>query len=468
LARKKTSLLLERLEITDIAAEGKSLARMDNMVVFVPHTIPGDIVDVQVTKKRKRYMEGYPVFFHRHSSMRAEPFCAHFGECGGCRWQHLPYPEQLKYKEKQVTDQFERIGRIPIGEKLPILASGQNTNYRNKLEFTFSNSRWLTREEVQLGSEATQRKALGFHIPGRFDKVLAIEKCHLQPEPSNQIRNFIRDYALQNDLPFFDLRGQQGFLRNLIIRNNRAGDFMVVLSFFSHEKQWIDPLMEAIMRAFPQVVSLFYVVNPKANDTITDLRLVLCHGKDHLTESMDGLTFRIGPKSFYQTNPAQAQRLYATALEFAALRGHENVFDIYCGTGTIALYVARHCAWVTGIESVAEAIEDARENALLNGIQNASFHAGDSRLILQPSFIEETGRPDVIMVDPPRSGMHEDVVKAILGCMPERVVYISCNPATQARDIQLMADRYRVTRLQPVDMFPHTYHVENVALLERI
>jgi 23S rRNA (uracil1939-C5)-methyltransferase len=461
-------MLLEHIEITDIAAEGKSLARINNMVLFVPHTVPGDIVDVQVVRKRKRYMEGFPLRFIRYSPLRVKPFCAHFGECGGCRWQNLPYEEQLKYKQKQVTDQFERIGKIRVDELRPIVPSENKTHYRNKLEYTFSDSRWLSREEMESDRIIKDRKALGFHIPGRFDKVLDIRECHLQPEPSNTIRNFIRDYALQNDLDFFNLVNQHGFLRTLMIRNSRQGEFMVVVSFFRDDKDAVHQLLETLQKAFPQIASLFYVINPKANDTLTDLEPVLFFGKDHLIEETEGLKFRIGPKSFYQTNPRQAHNLYKIARDFAGLDGKETVYDLYTGTGTIALFVAPYCARVIGIESVAESIEDARQNAALNGIRNAFFQPGDCRDILNPSFLAENGSPDVMIVDPPRSGMHADVVKAVTESFSKRIVYVSCNPATQARDIQLMSGTYRVTKMQPVDMFPHTFHVENVALLERI
>jgi len=451
-----------------VAAEGKSLARVDNMVLFVPHTVPGDIVDVQVVRKRKRYMEGFPLRFIQYSPLRIDPFCAHFGECGGCRWQNLPYEEQLKYKQKQVADQFERIGKISTGEVRPIVPSENQIYYRNKLEYTFSDSRWLTREEMQSGRTFEDRKALGFHIPGRFDKVLDIRECHLQPDPSNTIRNFIREYALLHGLDFFNLVNQQGFLRTLMIRNSLQGAFMVVVSFFRDDREAIVQLLEALRMAFPQIASLFYVINPKANDTLTDLEPVLFFGKDHLIEEMEGLKFRIGPKSFYQTNPRQAHNLYTITRDFAGLRGSEVVYDVYTGTGTIALFVARHCARVIGIESVTEAIEDARQNAALNAIGNAFFHAGDCKDILNPLFFAENGSPDVIIVDPPRSGMHADVVTAITESRPQKIVYVSCNPATQARDIQLMSGTFHITKMQPVDMFPHTFHVENVALLERI
>ena len=468
LARRKKTILLEHVEITDVAAEGKSMARIDNMVLFVPYTVPGDIVDVQVVRIRKRWMEGFPVRYVRYSSRRIEPFCQHFGECGGCRWQNLPYEDQLKYKQKQVLDQFERIGKINVPEINTIIPSEHTREYRNKLEFTFSNKRWLTRDEMQKNEEITQRKAVGFHIPGRFDKVLDIRQCYLQPEPSNAIRNYIRDYAFRHNLDFFDLISQQGFLRTLIIRNSQKGEFMVVLSFFREDEALILPMLDELVHEFPAITSLFYVVNPKANDTLNGLELVLHHGNNHLYEQMGNLKFRIGPKSFYQTNAVQAHKLYAIVRDFANLKGNETVYDLYTGTGTIALFLAGQCTRVIGIEYVEEAIADARQNAELNSIRNVEFYTGDSKDILTPSFIEIHGKPDVVITDPPRSGMHADVVNSILHCNPDKIVYVSCNPATQARDIQLMSAHYRVSKLQPVDMFPHTCHVENVALLEKI
>ncbi len=465
--RRKKSILLENIEITDIAAEGRSIARVDNMVVFVPHAIPGDVVDVRIIRKRKRYMEGIAVKYRRYSSMRLEPFCKHFGECGGCSWQQLPYSEQLKFKQKQVADQLERIGNLHIREIKPIIPSEIQTGYRNKLEFAFSENRWLTRDEIGKRLPLNKGKAAGFHVPGRFDKVIDIQQCHLQPEPSNAIRNYIREYSLRRNIEFFDLVHQRGFLRNVTIRNNRKGEFMVVISFYKDDKALIFPLLESLKQSFTEIVSLFYVINTKANDTVTDLEHILYFGNDHLTEEMEGLKFRIGPKSFYQTNPIQAQKLYDVARDFAGLTGRETVYDLYTGTGTIALFVARHCLKVKGIEFVDEAIDNARKNAELNNITNVEFFAGDSRKILTNEFMAEQGYPDVIIVDPPRSGMHADVVNAITESNAHRIVYVSCNPATQARDIKLMGGRYDVICVQPIDMFPHTAHVENVALLEK-
>jgi len=465
MGRSKHKPLLENLMITDIAAEGKAIARHEGIVVFVSNCVPGDIVDVQVIRKRKRYMEGYPVRVHVYSENRANPFCSHFGVCGGCKWQHLPYIEQLKYKQKQVTDDLARIGKVEADLINPILASESKTHYRNKLEFTFSNNRWLTTDEIESGNPVEERNALGFHIPGKFDKVLNIDTCYLQPEPSNQIRNFIRQYALENKLGFFDLTRQEGFLRNLIIRNTLAGEFMVVLSFFRDDPVEIGKLLNATASGFSQIRSLMYVINPKGNDTINDLDVIPFCGEDHLVEHMEGLQFRISPKSFFQTNARQAYQLYSVARDFAELTGSETVYDLYTGTGTIALFLASRCKKVVGIEYVPEAIEDAMLNAQQNGIDNAVFFAGDIRNLMKESFFSLHGYPDVVITDPPRTGMHEDVTNAIISARPRRIVYVSCNSATQARDIQLLSACYHVLRIQPVDMFPFTHHVENVALL---
>jgi len=463
----KPKPLLEKLLIADIGAEGKAIARYDGMIIFVSQCVPGDIVDVQIIRKRKRFMEGYPVHFHTYSDNRSKPFCQHFGTCGGCKWQHLPYAEQLHFKEKQVADMLERIGKVPAGVVLTILGAENQLEYRNKLEFTFSGNRWLTNAEIQSGITDIERRALGFHIPGRFDKVLDVETCYLQPEPSNQIREFVKNYARTNHLEFFNLLKQEGLLRNLIIRNNLKGEFMVIFSFFREDREITERLMNEVAGHFPQITSLMYVINPKANDTLNDLKIALFKGKDHLIETMEDLRFKISPKSFFQTNTRQALKLYSIARDFAGLTGNETVYDLYTGTGTIALFLARNCKKVIGMENIQEAIDDARANAELNDISNASFHAGDIRELLQESFIENNGRPDVIITDPPRNGMHPDVVKAMISAYPERIVYVSCNPATQARDIELLSSAYRVVHSRPVDMFPYTHHVENVALLER-
>jgi 23S rRNA (uracil1939-C5)-methyltransferase len=458
--------VLENLLVTDIAAEGKAIAKYEGMVVFITQAVPGDVVDVQVIRKRKRYMEAFPVRFHKYAGNRAVPFCEHFGQCGGCRWQQLPYAEQLIYKQKQVADNLGRIGKVQVNMINPIIGSEKQTCYRNKLEFTFSHNRWLTPEEIKTGRQYEQRHAVGFHIPGRFDKVLDITRCHLQPEPSNRIRNFVREFAVNQGLDFFNVEDQEGFLRNLTIRNNRVGEFMVIFSFFRDEPDLINLLLHVVEKQFPEIVSLVYVINPKANDTINDLQVRLYNGKDHLEEEMEGLKFRISPKSFFQTNPDQAYRLFCITRDFAALTGKETVYDLYTGTGTIALFLARSCKKITGIDYVPEAVVDAKMNAAENNIANAEFFSGDIRKIFRETFLSHQGRPDVVVTDPPRTGMHQEVVETILYASPRRIVYVSCNPATQARDISLLATRYRVTGIQPLDMFPHTHHVENVVLLE--
>lgn len=466
MGRSKSKPVIEKLLIDNIAAEGKAIGHVEGVVVFVSNCVPGDIVDVQVVRKRKRFMEGYPIHFHQYSATRSEPFCSHFGLCGGCKWQHLPYAEQLKFKHTQVTDAFERIGKVMADEVLPILPSEKQRYYRNKLEFTFSSNRWLTSDEINSGDLSIERRGLGFHIPGKFDKVLDIAECYLQPEPSNQIRNFVRDYAFEHNLKFFDLIRQEGLLRNLIVRNNLAGEWMAIFSFFRNDQDLIVPLLDAVASRFPQITSLMYVINSKANDTITDLPVNLFKGNDHLLEKMEDLVFSISPKAFFQTNTEQAHQLYSVARDFANLKGNEIVYDLYTGTGTIALFLANRCHKVVGLEYVPEAIEDAKKNAGLNRIENSFFYAGDIRVLLNESFTAENGKPDVIITDPPRTGMHADVVEAILAARPARIVYVSCNPATQARDISLLSGSYRLAKIQPVDMFPFTHHVENVALLE--
>lgn len=467
MGRKKELPLLERVKIEDIGAEGNAIARVDNQVVFVPMLIPGDVVDIRVKKKRKKYMEGYVVRFHEYSSSRIEPRCIHFGVCGGCKWQHLPYDLQLVHKEKQVIDNLTRLGNIELPVWDPIIGSPDIYSYRNKLEFTFSDKRWLTREEINSDNSLIKEDALGFHVPGSFDKVLDIRECHLQPEPSNAIRDAVRRFAHRNAYSFFNLREQSGFLRNLIIRNNSKGEFMVIVVFFLEERKRIEKLMDYLAGEFSQIKSLYYIINKKKNDSLTDQEPVLFGGKDHLVEEMDGLKFRIGPKSFFQTNTGQSLRLYQVAKDFAGLSGEENVYDLYTGTGTIANFVAGSARSVTGIEYVEEAVKDAVINSGLNGITNTRFFSGDMRTILNADFFKNNGAPDVIITDPPRAGMHRDVVEAIIESSAGRVVYISCNPATQARDVSLMQDRYRVTRVQPVDMFPQTHHVENIVLLEK-
>ncbi|MHA7108523.1 23S rRNA (uracil(1939)-C(5))-methyltransferase RlmD [Sunxiuqinia elliptica] len=464
---RKKKPLYEQVTITDIGAEGKALARVNDMVVFTTHAIPGDVVDLQVTKKRKKYQEARIVKIHEKSADRVEAFCAYFGICGGCKWQFLPYDKQLFYKQQQVEDQLKRLGKVELPELSPILGSAKNTFYRNKLEFSFSNKRWLTLDEMDEEHEPATMNALGFHIPRMFDKIIDVEKCWLQPDPSNAIRNFVRSYALEHELEFFDIRSQEGFLRNMIVRTASTGENMLILAFYKEDVEKREALLNAIVEEFPELTSLMYVINSKGNDTITDQDVIAFNGPDHIFEEMEGLRFKIGPKSFYQTNSEQAYELYKVARDFASLSGNEVVYDLYTGTGTIANFVARQAQKVVGIEYISEAIEDARINSSINGIENTSFYAGDMKAVLNDDFIAENGTPDVIITDPPRAGMHEDVVKTILQVAPEKVVYVSCNPASQARDLALMDEQYKVAKIQPVDMFPHTHHVENVVLLEK-
>ncbi len=437
------------------------------MVVFVPFAAPGDVVDIQLFKKRHNYAEGKVVAIHEYAQEREQPFCEHFGVCGGCKWQHLPYEAQLRYKQKQVVDNLTRIGKIHMEEVRPILGSARTRFYRNKLEYTFSNKKWLLEEQVNSGEAIDNMNGVGFHIPGMFDKVLDIHKCWLQDDISNRIRLEVKNYCLSHEgYPFFDLRNQEGFMRTLMIRTASTGDLMVVLVFFHEEKAKREALLSHIADCFPQITSLLYVINEKCNDTITDQEVHCFKGKDHIIEEMEGLQFKVGPKSFYQTNSEQAYNLYKVARDFARLTGNELVYDLYTGTGTIANFVSRQARKVIGIEYVPEAIEDAKVNSALNGIENTLFYAGDMKDILTEEFINEHGRPDVIITDPPRAGMHDDVIKTILGTRPKRIVYVSCNPATQARDLNLLDEAYAVRCVQPVDMFPHTHHVENVVLLE--
>lgn len=470
MARKKKPLpILENIQITDCAAEGKSLARVNDMVVFVPFCVPGDIVDLQVRKKRHSYMEAEVIRFVEKSAVREEPFCEHFGVCGGCKWQNLPYDKQLEMKQRQVYEQLTRIGKVELPEFMPILGSRKIREYRNKLEFGCSNKRWMTREEIASGEPAGEMRAIGFHITGAFDKILPIHNCHLMDGLQNEIRNFIYQYAIDNDLTFFDLRQQTGLLRDVMVRNSNTGEWMVLVQFHYDEegdRERSLQLMEALADRFPQITSLLYVDNQKCNDTFGDLELTLYKGNDHIFEIMEGLRFKVGPKSFYQTNTDQAYHLYSVARQFAGLTGEEVVYDLYTGTGTIANFVARSAKKVVGIEYVPEAIEDAKVNSDINGIGNTFFFAGDMKDILTDEFIAGHGRPDVIITDPPRAGMHPDVVETILRAKPRRIVYVSCNPATQARDLQLLDRLYKVVAVQPVDMFPHTPHVENVVALE--
>ena len=468
--KKKTLPLLEKVTITDVAAEGKALAKVNDLVVFVPYVVPGDVVDLQVKRKKNKYAEAVAVKFHEFSPKRAVPFCQHYGVCGGCKWQCLTYEDQIKYKQKQVIDNLTRIGKVELPEISPILGSEKTEFYRNKLEFTFSDKRWLTEEEVKADVQYDQMNAVGFHIPGAFDKVLAIEKCWLQDDISNQIRNTIRDYAYEHGLAFYNIRNHEGLLRNLMIRTSSTGELMVLLQVRVSADKDLDEtkkLLANVADKFPQITSLLYVVNNKCNDTINDLDVEVFKGNDHIFEEMEGLRFKVGPKSFYQTNSEQAYNLYKVARDFAGLTGDELVYDLYTGTGTIANFVSRKAKKVIGIEYVPEAIEDAKVNSDINNITNTLFYAGDMKDMLTQDFINEHGRPDVIITDPPRAGMHNDVIDVILFAEPKRIVYVSCNPATQARDLQLLDVKYKVMAVQPVDMFPHTHHVENVVLLEK-
>ncbi len=466
MGRKKLDLILENVKIEAVAAEGKSLAHVDGTVVFVEFAVPGDIVNVKVTKKKKNYMEGFILEIVKPSEDRLQPFCEHFGICGGCRWQPLPYDMQLKAKQQQVWDQLVRIGHLEIPDISPILPSDKTKYYRNKLEFTFSNKRWIYNNEDPDSLTDEERLGLGFHVGKFFDKVLDIKHCSLQPEPSNEIRLFIREYAVTHNLEFYNIRENTGFLRNIIVRNNQVGDVMLTVCFAFDDQDKIVPMLDAIAAEFPQIKSLHYVINEKLNDSISDLDCILYKGEDAIWETMGKLKFKIGPKSFYQTNSEQAYKLYSVAKEFAALTGNEVVYDLYTGTGTIAQFISDKASKVIGIEYVKEAIEDARINAEANGITNCTFFDGDMKDILTADFIKEHGKPEVMIIDPPRAGMHPDVVKVIMEAAPERIVYVSCNPASQARDLAMMSPMYEITAVQPVDMFPHTMHVENVCALK--
>ena len=471
MARKRKEFpILENVTITDVAAEGKALARVNDMVVFVPFVVPGDVVDLKIRKKKHSYCEAEVVRFVKYSETRAEPVCQHFGVCGGCKWQNLPYEEQLRAKQQQVFDQLSRISHVQLPEFNPIMGSQLTLHYRNKLEFGCSNKRWLTREQVASGETFDTMNAIGFHITGAFDKILPIEKCWLMDDLQNQIRNEIRDYALANGITFFDLRQQVGLLRDVMIRNSDTGEWMVLVQFHFEndgDQQRAEALLSHLGERFPQITSLLWVDNQKCNDTFGDLPVQVFKGNDHIFEVMEDLKFKVGPKSFYQTNTLQAYHLYDVARQFANLNGNEIVYDLYTGTGTIANFVARKAKKVVGVEYVPEAIEDAKVNSELNGIDNTTFYAGDMKDILNDEFIAENGQPDVIITDPPRAGMHADVIETIVRANPKRIVYVSCNPATQARDLIALDNNYEVKAVQPVDMFPHTPHVENVVLLER-
>uniref|UniRef100_UPI003FF078BC 23S rRNA (uracil(1939)-C(5))-methyltransferase RlmD n=1 Tax=Candidatus Limisoma sp. TaxID=3076476 RepID=UPI003FF078BC len=468
MGRKRKELpVVENVEITGVAAEGKSIARVNDMVVFIPYGAPGDVVNIKLDKKKRSYAEAHIVDMVKPSPDRVTPACEHFGVCGGCKWQHIPYESQLRYKRDQVVDALTRIAKVEIPEVNPTLGSKETFCYRNKLEYTFSCKCWITFEDLRSGREIADRNALGFHIPGAFNKVLDIKKCWLQDDLSNRIRLFVRQYALAKGYEFYDIKAQQGLMRTLMVRIASTGEVMLIVVFARPEQEKIDDLMGAIAAEFPEITSLLYVVNQKVNDTIADQEVITYRGRDYINEEMEGLQFRIGPKSFYQTNSLQAYELYKVARRMACLKPDDLVYDLYTGTGTIANFVARQVKKVVGIEYVPEAIADAKLNSEVNGIDNTIFFAGDMKDVLTDGFIEEHGRPDVMIIDPPRAGMHEDVVNVILNARPERIVYVSCNPATQARDLALMDSLYRVEEVQPVDMFPHTHHVENVVRMTR-
>lgn len=472
MARKKKPLpLLENITITDVAAEGKAIAKVDNLVIFVPYAVPGDVVDLQIKRKKHSYAEAEVVKVHQYSDKRVKPFCKHFGICGGCKWQCLSYEEQLFYKQKQVVDNLTRIGKVEIPEVSPILGSKHIKEYRNKLEFGFSNKKWLTQEEISSGQKFDNMDAVGFHIPGAFDKILDIDQCLLMSDINNRLRNSIREYAISHQLSFYDLRAQTGLLRNMMLRTSATGEIMLLMQFCirtDEEQSQANQVLAHVHTNFPEVTSLLWVNNLKCNDTIGDLDIQTYAGTDYIYETMENLRFKVGPKSFYQTNTEQAYELYKVARNFAGLTGNELVYDLYTGTGTIANFVAKQARQVIGIEYVPEAIEDAKVNAQLNNLDNTLFYAGDMKDILNREFIEKHGTPDVIITDPPRAGMHTDVIDTILFASPQRIVYVSCNPATQARDLQLLSVAYQVKAVQPVDMFPQTHHVENVVLLEKI
>lgn len=462
---RKKNKIFENVLIETVAAEGKCISRIDGQAVFVSGVAPGDIVDLKVIRKKKNFLEASPVKFHEYSKLRTEPFCEHFGLCGGCKWQHLDYQHQIDAKRQQIIDNFTRIGKLDFPEINPIVASLETEFYRNKLEFTFSNKRWLSHEEVK-SEVSIDRNGLGFHIPKQFDKIVNITKCYLQKDPSNDIRNGIRDFALENKLSFYSVSEFRGLLRNLIIRSSSTGQLMVILQFGESDKLGIQLMMEYIKNSFPEIDSLYYVVNLKKNETFHDQNLILFSGASFIEEQLDGLRFKIGPKSFFQTNTEQAQKLYSKAMEMAKLEGDELVYDLYTGTGTIANYIARNAGTVIGIESISEAIDDARENTKMNNISNCSFVVGDIKDTLADEFFEQNGAPDVIITDPPRAGMHIDVVEKILLAKPKRIVYISCNPATQARDLAILTQHYFIEEVQPFDMFPHTHHLENIVSLK--
>lgn len=464
--KKYKKKIIEQVEIIEAVAEGKCIAKKDDLVIFVTGVIPGDIVDVLINKKKPNYLEGRPLKFYKYSEKRVDAFCKHFGICGGCKWQNLPYEQQTEYKQKQVNDQFNHLGKFELPEVMPILKSPETKYYRNKLEYTFSNRRWLLSEEIEK-KDSLNYNGLGFHIPKMFDKIIDIDECFLQPSPSNEIRLAVKRYAVENNLAFFDIRNHDGLLRNLIIRTSATTkDLMVIVAFYENDKEKINQLLNFIADSFPEITSLMYVVNEKHNDSISDQEILLFKGNDHIFETMGDLKFKIGPKSFYQTNSKQALNLYNIANDFAGITKNDIVYDLYTGTGTIANFVAKDAKKVIGLEYVPEAIEDAKINSEINNISNTEFYAGDIKDLLSIDFITQKGKPDIIILDPPRAGVHKNVIKSMLFAKPKKIVYVSCNPATQVRDINLLSEFYEVKKIQPVDMFPHTHHVENVVLME--
>ena len=468
MARRNKRKIFEDIEVIDAGAKGKAVAKApDGRVIFIKNAIPGDVATIETYKKRKSYYEGNAVSFSSYSNRRTEPVCQHFDTCGGCKWQNMKYEDQLFFKQKEVVNNLERLGKIDLPEVTPILGSEAIYFYRNKMEFSFSDSKWLTQEQIDSGKIIDNRNALGFHKPGMWDKIIDIEKCHLQRDPSNAIRNFVKEKAQELNLSFFNPRNQEGFLRTLMLRTATTGDIMVLIQFYFDDQINREKLLDAIISEFPEITSLQYVINPKGNDTIYDQEVVCYHGSDHITEIMEGLQFKINAKSFYQTNSEQAYELYKITRNFANLKGDELVYDLYTGTGTIAQFVAKKAGKVIGVEAVPDAIEAAKENAQLNQIENVEFYVGDMKKVFNESFINKHGKPEVVITDPPRDGMHQDVVKQLLKLSPNKIVYVSCNSATQARDLALLDERYKVTKVQPVDMFPQTHHVENVVLLEK-
>ncbi|WP_378187458.1 23S rRNA (uracil(1939)-C(5))-methyltransferase RlmD [Aquimarina sp. W85] len=468
MARKNKKQVFENVEVIDAGAKGKSIAKApDGKVIFLNNAVPGDIIDIRTTKKRKAYYEGTATNLIKASSKRVAPICKHFGTCGGCKWQFMGYEHQLDYKQQEVINNLTRIGKVELPEVTPILGSAEQFFYRNKMEFSFSDSRWLSLEEIQNDATIEDRNALGFHIPGMWDKILDIDTCYLQEDPSNAIRNKVKDFASQNNLSFYNARNQTGLLRTLMIRTTSTGEIMVLVQFFFDDAEKRNLLLDFIKTEFPEITSLQYVVNGKGNDTIYDQDVICYHGKDHITEEMEGLQFKINAKSFYQTNSLQAYELYKITRDFAQLTGEELVYDLYTGTGTIAQFIAKKAKRVVGVEAVPEAIEDAKENARNNKIENTEFYVGDMKKVFTKEFIATHGQPEVVITDPPRDGMHKDVVQQLLNIAPSKIVYVSCNSATQARDLALLDEAYKVTKVQPVDMFPQTHHVENVVLLEK-